>query len=159
MSGILLIATFLLGTTSAAQTIQVDVTPAHSTNRFIPNQTLGAGIDRISPQAIEKGLTNPALDQVLASGWQTVSYRQNTELTMEAWHWNPNGRWSDPSGEGYFTGSVNAGEPIRHSYGYALPHRGTTRNDGTGSAGFSRLTDGDLDTYWKSNPYLTERFT
>ena len=37
--------------------------------------------------------------------------------------------------------------------------RGFTRNDGTDNAGFSRLTDGDLNTYWKSNPYLTQHFT
>jgi len=159
ISAVLLIESLFAMGTCTAQTIQVDITPAHSTNRFVPNQALGAGIDRIPVQAIEKGLVNPALDQVLASGWQTVSYRQNTELTMEAWHWNPKGTWSDPTGKGYFTGSVTPGDPIRHSYGYALPHRGTTRNDGTGNAGFSRLTDGDLDTYWKSNPYLTERFT
>jgi hypothetical protein len=125
----------------------------------VPNETLGAGVDRIPVAAIDKGLTAPALDQVLASGWQTVSYRQNTELTMDAWHWNPNGTWSDSSGKGYFTGSTALGEPIRYSYGYALPHRGTTRNDGTGEAGFSRITDGDPKTYWKSSPYLTQRFT
>jgi F5/8 type C domain len=156
---VLLAGYFLLLAACAAQTIQVNITPAHSTNRFVPNETLGAGIDRIPAEAIDKGLVRPALDEVLASGWQTVSYRQNTELTMEAWHWNPNGTWSDPSGKGYFTGSATPGDPIRYSYGYSLPHRGTTHNDGTGNAGFSRLTDGDLNTYWKSSPYLTQRFT
>jgi hypothetical protein len=159
LNAVLVVECFFLMAACAAQTIQVDITPAHSTNRFVPNETLGAGIDRIPGEAIDKGLVHPALDQVLAAGWQTVSYRQNTELTMEAWHWNPQGTWSDPNGKGYFTGSATPADPIRYSYGYSLPHRGTTRNDGTGNAGFSRLTDGDLTTYWKSNPYLTQRFT
>jgi F5/8 type C domain len=47
---------------------------------------------------------------------------------------------------------------IRHSFGYALPHRGVTRNDGTGNIGFSRMTDGDESTYWKSNPYLISHY-
>jgi hypothetical protein len=149
----------LLSAMGMAQTIQVDITPAHSTNRFAPNQALGAGVDRIPGEAIDKGLAQPSLGQVLAAGWQPVSYRQNTELLMEAWHWNPQGTWSDPSGKGYFTGSSALGEPIRYSYGYALPLRGTTRNDGTGNGGFSRLTDGDVNSYWKSSPYLTQRFT
>jgi hypothetical protein len=142
-----------------AQTIDVDITPGHSTNHFVPTETLGAGIDRIATQAIDPLLAPPALAKTLSAGWQTVSYRQNTELLVEAWHWNPEGAWSDPKGEGYFTGSATPGKPIHYSYGYALPHRGFTRNDGTGNAGFSRLTDGDETTYWKSNPYLTRKFT
>jgi len=142
-----------------AQTIEVDTTPSHSTNKFFPNQTLGAGIDRIPVAAIDKDFVEPNLGQALASGWQPVSYRQNTELLVEAWHWNPHGTWSDPAGKGYFTGSSTPGEFIRYSYGYPLPHRGFTRNDGTDNSGFSRMTDGDPNTYWKSNPYLTQRYT
>lgn len=156
---ILLIQCLLILATCRAQNIQVDVTPAHSTNHFVPNRTLGAGVDRIPAAAIDNDLLQPTLLQVFGSGWQPVTYRQNTELAMEAWHWNPRGTWSDPSGKGYFTGSATPSEMIRYSYGYSLPHRGTTRNDGTGNAGFSRLTDGDPNTYWKSNPYLTQHFT
>ena len=98
------------------------------------------------------------MDRVLSAGWQTVSYRQNTELHAEAWHWNPQGAWS-AGDKGYFTGSATPADPIQHSYGYPLPHRGVTRNDGTDTNGYSRLTDGDAATYWKSNPYLTKAFT
>ncbi|MFZ0796363.1 MAG: discoidin domain-containing protein [Terriglobales bacterium] len=142
---------------AAAQTITVDV--SHSVNHFVPAETLGAGVDRIPAEAIDKDLLPPSLQATLSSGWQTVSYRQNTELAVEAWHWNPQGNWSDPAGKGYFTGAAVPTESIRYSYGYALPRRGFTRNDGTEDAGYSRLTDGDLNTFWKSNPYLTQRFT
>jgi hypothetical protein len=142
---------------AAGQTITVDI--SHPTNRFIPKETLGAGVDRIAVKAIDKDLVQPALGKTQESGWQPVSYRQNTELAVEAWHWNPQGTWSDPSGKGYFTGSASPTEMIRHSYGYPLPRRGFTRNDGTDNVGFSRLTDGDLNTFWKSNPYLTQRYT
>ncbi len=150
-----------LGTPAAvrAQTIRVDITPEHALNRFDPESALGAGVDRIPVQAIDHDLTAPALQQVFAAGWQPVTYRQNTELAVEAWHWNPEGTWSDPAGRGYFVGATTAKQPIRYSYGYALPHRGVTRNDGTGNTGYSRMTDGDPATYWKSNPYLTQHYT
>jgi hypothetical protein len=140
-----------------AQTIDVDMT--RETNRFVPNQTLGAGIDRIAVEAIDKDFVPATLQRIFEAGWQPVTFRQNTELFVQAWHWNPNGKWSDPSGKGYFVGSPQPTEMLRYSYGYDLPHRGFTRNDGTDNAGFSRLSDGDLNTYWKSNPYLTQRFT
>jgi len=143
-----------------AQSIHVDATPSHSTNTIRPTEALGAGIDRLPYGAADKLYIDDTLKQVLAAGWQTVTYRQNTELHMEAWHWNPNGTWSDPAGKGYFVGSPTpTAEPIRHSYGYGLPHRGVTRDDGTDTDGYSRLTDGDPATYWKSNPYLTEPYT
>jgi len=98
-----------------AQTIRVDITPDHVANTIIPNQALGAGIDRMSGAAIDKLFTEPAIQRVLSAGWQPVTYRQNTELHIEAWHWNPKGTWSDPSGKGYFIGSSEPGEMLRHT--------------------------------------------
>ena len=137
----------------------MDATPGHATNSIVPTRALGAGIDRLPYGAADKLFVPATVKQVLSAGWQTVSYRQNTELHIEAWHWNPAGSWSDPSGKGYFTGSATLGDPIRHSYGYPLPHRGVTHDDGTDMNGYSRLTDGDANTYWKSNPYLTRAYT
>jgi len=153
----LLAVMWVLSSAAFAQTIRIDT--SHAVNSLVPTQALGAGIDRMPAAAVNKFFNQPPLDAILAAGWQTVTYRQNTELAVEAWHWNPKGTWSDPAGKGYFTGSANPTDIIRHSYGYSLPHRGFTRNDGTETRGFSRLTDGDLDTYWKSNPYLSKAFT
>src|SRR3984957_6109072 len=142
------------------QTVLVDITPSHAVNHFVPRESLGSGVDRIPVEAIDKDFTKPVLSQVFEAGWQPVTYRQNTELAVEAWHWNPEGTWSDPAGKGYFTGNATPGAAmIRHSYGYPLPHRGVTRDDGTDNVGYSRLTDGDPQSYWKSNPYLTQAFT
>ena len=51
--------------------------------------------------------------------------------------------------------SAELKEPLRYILSYSLPHRGFSHTGG----GASRLTDGDLSTYWKSNPYLTSKFT
>ena len=141
-----------------AHRVLVDSAPSHAVNSFSPVRALGAGVDRLRTGVADKALGTPFLDEILSAGWQSVTYRQNTELHVEAWHWNPRGTWSDPAGRGYFTGSTEPGEPIRHSFAYPLPRRGFTRNSGT-ELGYSRLTDGDLETYWKSNPYLTRAFT
>jgi hypothetical protein len=156
-----LVATTGLGAPSLrGQTIRVDATSSHATNTIVPTKALGAGIDRLPYGAADKLFNDATIQQVLSAGWQTLTYRQNTELHTEAWHWNPQGTWSDPAGKGYFTGNAEPGaEPIRHSYGYPLPHRGVTRDDGTDNVGYSRLTDGDAESYWKSNPYLTQGFT
>jgi hypothetical protein len=141
---------------TAAQTIRVDITEDHVKNTFRPTEALGAGVDRIPLAATDKVFTEPMIKQILSAGWQTVSYRQNTELYVEAWHWNPQGTWSEPGNKGYFVGNSTPMEFIRHSLGYPLPHAGFSRPDGTS---YSRLTDGDTNTYWKSNPYLTKAYT
>jgi hypothetical protein len=161
--------------TVSAQKVVVDATPSHVVNSFSPIRSLGAGVDRlragegapemersnITKEEVETNtdqlLSGPVLKSILGAGWQPVTYRQNTELQIEAWHWNPHGTWSDPEKEaGYFTGSAEPDGSIRHSWAYPLPNRGDTLGDGDG---WSRLTDGDLKSYWKSNPYLTSSFT
>jgi hypothetical protein len=96
---------------SVAQTIQVDTTPAHATNHFIPNQRLGAGLDRIPTEAIDKDLVQPNLDKALAAGWQTVTYRQNTELAVEAWHWNRRSPWKRSERRGILRRFVDSRRP------------------------------------------------
>lgn len=139
------------------RTIVVDATPSHAVSTFSPVKALGAGIDRLRGGITDKVLSPEFIKKIQSAGWQPVSYRQNTELFAEAWHWNPKGQWSNPvAKEGYFVGDATPGEMIRHSWAAPLPHRGYTHGDGNG---YSRLTDGDLNTYWKSNPYLTKPFT
>jgi hypothetical protein len=143
-----------------AQTVLVDATPSHVVNKFSPLYALGSTVDRVPSNATDMFFRPDQIQQVLSAGWGVISYRQNTDLFVQAWHWNPKGTWSDPAGKGYFTGDdTPTKEMIRHSYGYGLRHRGFTRNGGSEFDGFSRLDDGDLQSYWKSNPYLSQEFT
>ena len=153
-----LLAALLAANRAQAQTVRVDATPAHAT-KFDPDLALGSSMDILAADQVDRVYSEPILKQSLSAGWGPITYRQNTELTVAAWHWNPNGTWSDAAHQsGYFTGSAELKDPIRHSYGYPLPHRGNTRGDGSGDK-WSRLTDGDETSYWKSNPYLAKKFT
>jgi hypothetical protein len=144
---------------TAAQNLIVDSSPSHSANSFSPVRALGAAVDRLALGVADKELTGPMLQVILDSGWQSITYRQNTELHAEAWHWNPQGAWSDPVGRGYFTGNAAPTEPIRHSFGYTLPHRGTTRAARGGTSCLSHFPECDPNSYLESDPYLTRAFT
>ena len=144
---------------SNAQVSTVHISSSAPPILFDPDKALGSSMDILSHDVVEKIYTEPMVKQCLSAGWGPITYRQNTELSIAAWHWNPNGAWSDAVNKrGYFTGSAELKDPIRHSYGYPLPHRGHTRNGGA-EQGYSRLTDGDPETFWKSNPYLASKFT
>lgn len=145
---------------SFSQKVVVDATPTHVVNTFSPLYALGSSVDRVPSNATDVFFRPDQIAQIQQAGWGVISYRQNTDLFVQAWHWNPKGKWSDPAGQGYFVGDPTpTREMIRHSYGYSLPHRGFTRNNGTEFDGYSRLDDGDPNSYWKSNPYLTKQFT
>ena len=146
------------GVVGRVTTIRVDA--AHPIKKFDPNRALGTSIDILRPNEVDKVYSEPILKESLSAGWGPITYRQNTELQGAAWHWNPNGTWSHPVDQsGYFTGSAQPGEFIRHSYGYPLPRRGNTHGDGRSQSKYSRITDGDPNTYWKSNPYLSSHYT
>ena len=159
MRGALLVLMCMLGLARVeAQTIHVDVTAGHAV-ALDPDKAMGTSLDILPVKEFEAVFSEPIIKAGLSAGWGPMTYRQNTELTYSAWHWNPNGTWSDERNKsGYFVGSAEPKDFLRQSFGYSLPHRGTTRSD-AGQNQFSRMTDGDPATYWKSNPYLTEKFT
>jgi hypothetical protein len=137
-------------------TIRVDTTPAHEINAFDPDRALGSSIDVLSRRDIDKVYTPHIIQESLSAGWGPITYRNNTELRISAWHWTENGTWSDQAHtSGYFTGSSELKEPLRYILAYALPHRGFTR----GGGGASSTMSGASLSYWKSNPYLTSKFT
>jgi hypothetical protein len=141
-----------------AQTVRVDVTPAHAL-AFDPDKAMGSSMDILPAKDFDTVYSEPIIKESLSAGWGPITYRQNTELTIGAWHWNPKGTWSDAKSQsGYFVGSAQPSDSLRQSFGYKLPHRGSTHSD-AGQNEFSRMTDGDASSYWKSNPYLAEKFT
>ena len=138
---------------SPVATVRVDATPDHLLNSFDPDSALGSSIDVLSHSGIDKVYSPHIIQEALSAGWGPITYRNNTELRMAAWHWTENGMWSDPAHQsGYFTGSSELKEPIRYILAYSLPRRGfSTSGD--------RPVKGPTLTYWKSNPYLTSKFT
>ncbi len=133
--------------------VHVDTNPKHILNSFDPDRSLGSSLDVLSHKGIDEVFTPHILEESLSAGWGPITYRNNTELRMAAWHWTENGTWSDAEHKsGYFTGSTDLKEPTRYILAYGLPHRG-----------FSTSGDRPIQTpnlsYWKSNPYLTRKFT
>lgn len=140
-------------TEPTVSTVHVDATPGHAINSFDPDSALGSSVDVLSHNDIDKVYTPHIIQESLSAGWGPITYRNNSELRMAAWHWTENGTWSDPAHKsGYFTGSTELKEPTRYILSYALPHRGfSTSGD--------RPLQGPTLSYWKSNPYLTSKFT
>ena len=77
----LLLAHFCFANMAVAQVIEIDI--SHPTNHFVPKETLGAGVDRIGVEAIDKDLLQPTLARTLASGWQPAIKLAATTMTIK----------------------------------------------------------------------------
>ena len=138
--------------------VRVDTTRSHQISAFYPRDAIGSTVDK-EPAGTIPALYSPRnVREMLEAGYGWLSYRLFTELSVQDWHWNPAGTFSTGNA-GYWTSSSSiAGPTISDSFGYRLPHRGSTTDQGN-NADYSRLDDGNPLTYWKSNPYLTSAFT
>jgi hypothetical protein len=104
-----------------AQAIHVDVS-AGKAIAFDPDKAMGTSMDILVARDLDAVYSEPVVKAGLSAGWGPITYRQNTELTYNAWHWNPNGKWSDERHKsGYFVGDAEPKGFLRESYGYRLP--------------------------------------
>ena len=108
---------------AAPAVARVQAAQTQVVNSFDPDKSLATSMDIQSRESINKIYTPEMIKVCLSAGWGPISYRLHTPETIDYWHWNPNGRWTDEANQrGYFVGSSELGEPIRDSFGPSRLH-------------------------------------
>ena len=148
----------LLALSATAQTVHVDVS-AGKALAFDPDKAMGTSMDILSAKDLETVYSAPMVKAGLSAGWGPIYLPPEYRADLRRMALEPR-RQMERRGaqERVFCRQRGAEETLRKSYGYRIMHRGTTRSD-SGQDEYSRMTDGDPSTYWKSNPYLSSRFT
>jgi len=77
---------FAQSAAGAAQTGTIRVDAKRIINSFDPDAALGSSIDVLSRIDINSVFTPHILQESLSAGWGPITYRNNTELRMAAWH-------------------------------------------------------------------------
>ena len=131
----------------------VDATPGHVANKFSPLYALGSTVDRVPSNATDVFFRPDQIKNVLSAGWGVISYRQNTDLFVQAWHWNPKGTWSDPAGGGYFIGDATPTKEMIRTPTATRCDTGASREMAGRSSTDSRVfDDGDLQSTGRAIP-------
>jgi F5/8 type C domain len=139
--------------------VVVTVSADRRLTTFRPERDWGAALDGHDLSEAATTFTAKNIAAMKSAGLGPITYRLRTELGIETWHWNPSGRWSDPTHhQGYWISSASSPKPIEMSFGYRLPRRGRTIDDANNDS-YSRIDDGDTTSFWKTNPYLDSRYT
>src|SRR5262249_15857100 len=75
--------------------VRVQAAPAQVVNSFDPDTSLATSMDIQSRASIHKIYTPESVKVCLSAGWGPISYRLHTPETIDYWHWNPSGHWTD----------------------------------------------------------------
>src|ERR1700730_18086979 len=110
------------GAASAAASssiVAVHVDAEHVIQTIRPIRTFGTSVDSDPKGKIALLYSPSRVNLMLSTGLGTLTYRLYTELSIQDWHWNPAGSYSDAEhGQGYWTSSGQAGPAaITDSFG------------------------------------------
>lgn len=151
---ILLIVAPALIAAEPTQPSELRVLPSRVLRAFRPGEAFGVAIDGGDAAEAHALLDRRNATAIRAAGFKSASYRLRTELAGQVWHWSSYGRWSDQEHhQGYWIGDSARDDDHDLSFGYRLPRRGNSRDEADDD-GFSRIDDGDVASFWKSDPYL-----